>query len=245
MLPAVADAVRAARSVVALTGAGISAESGVPTFRGEEGLWRSFRPEDLATADAFARDPSLVWSWYRWRRQIIAGVRPNPGHVALARLEARLPRFTVLTQNVDGLHGLAGSVSVVKLHGNIWRARCTVEPGRIVDERPSDPSCSPDSHELPRCGCGALLRPDIVWFGETLDAKVLAQATEAVRTCDVLLIVGTSGLVYPVAALPEAARHAGATLVEINVARTPLTVIMDHVLRGPAGVVLPALDAAV
>jgi NAD-dependent deacetylase len=244
-LPAVADAVRAARSIVALTGAGISAESGVPTFRGADGLWRSFRPEDLATPEAFARDPSLVWNWYRWRRSLIAAVRPNPGHVALARLESRLRHVTVLTQNVDGLHRAAGSVALVELHGNIWRARCTADPARVFDGRLAAPDGPADSDELPRCECGALLRPDVVWFGEALDAKVFARATDVVRSCDVLLIVGTSGVVYPVAALPEAARQAGATLVEINLTPTPLTAMADYVLQGPAGVVLPALDALV
>jgi NAD-dependent deacetylase len=230
---------------VVLTGAGISAESGVPTFRGVDGLWRSFRAEDLATPEAFVRDPRLVWNWYRWRRTIIAGVRPNPGHVALARLESRLPHFTVLTQNVDGLHTAAGTVALVELHGNIWRARCTVEAGRVIDERLAAPASPVHLGELPRCECGALLRPDVVWFGEALDANLLALAGDTVRTCDVLLIVGTSGRVYPVAALPEAARHAGATLVEINLTETPLTPMVDYVLHAPAGVVLPALDALV
>jgi NAD-dependent deacetylase len=246
MLPAVAAAVRTGRSVVALTGAGISAESGVPTFRGAEGLWRSFRPEDLATPAAFARDPGLVWRWYRWRRNLVAAVQPNPGHLALARLESRLGRLTVLTQNVDGLHTRAGTRALVELHGNIWRARCTAEPHRVWNERPGTPEAPADPRgDPPRCPCGAWVRPDVVWFGESLDAGVLSRATEAVEGCDVLLMVGTSGLVYPAAALPQVAKGAGGVLVEINVADTPLTALADYVLRGPAGVVLPALDAAV
>ena len=246
----VADLLRSARSVAVLTGAGISAESGVPTFRGAEGLWRSFRAEELATPAAFARDPQLVWDWYRWRRQTIAGVSPNPGHLALVRLQRRLPGFALVTQNVDGLHRRAGSLSVIELHGNIWRARCTREPARVFDEAPASGAEAPlrwsERGELPSCpSCGAMLRPDVVWFGEPLDAAIIEKATEAVRACDVLLIVGTSGIVYPAAALPDAARRAGAPIVEINVAETPLTAIANFVLRGPSGSVLPALEAAV
>ena len=231
------EALRRARAVVAITGAGISAESGVPTFRGAEGLWRTFRPEDLATPQAFARDSALVWEWYLWRRGRIASVRPNAGHVALARMEGRFAAFTLLTQNVDGLHLDAGSRRLVELHGNIWRARCTVEPQRIFDQRGDAPG-----EAVPRCPCGALLRPDVVWFGEPLDPGALDRAVSAVRACDVLMVIGTSAVVYPVAGLPALARRGQATVVEINVGPTPLTPEADIVVRGPSGAILPELE---
>ncbi len=251
-----AAALARARQVVAITGAGISAESGVPTFRGAGGLWRTFRAEDLATPEAFARDPILVWEWYWWRRSRIAGARPNPGHVTLARLETRLPVFTLLTQNVDGLHTQAGSHNVVELHGNIWRARCSVhracvfdqraEPIPAVEETPGG-APSPARHasraDLPLCpSCAAVLRPDVVWFGEALDPEAVQAATDAVRACDVLLVIGTSAVVYPVAALPSMAKRAQATIVEVNVEETPLTADADIVLRGPSGTILPEVE---
>ena len=231
------EALRCARAVVAITGAGMSAESGVPTFRGSGGLWRTFRPEDLATPQAFARDPALVWEWYLWRRGRIAAARPNAGHVSLAQMERRFAAFTLLTQNVDGLHLDAGSRNLVELHGNIWRARCTEEPRRVFDQRGDTPG-----EELPRCPCGALLRPDIVWFGEPLDPVALDRAAAAVRACDVLLVIGTSAVVYPVAGLPSLARHGQAIVVEINVDQTPLTSEADIVVRGPSGAILPQLE---
>jgi len=231
------EALKGARAVVAITGAGISAESGVPTFRGSGGLWRTFRAEDLATPEAFARDPALVWEWYWWRRSRIAAARPNPGHLALARFEGRFPAFTLLTQNVDGLHVEAGSRDIIELHGNIWRARCTGEPRRVFDQRREMPG--PD---VPRCPCGALLRPDVVWFGEPLDPAAVDRAADAVRACDVLLVIGTSAVVYPVAALPSLARRGQAIVVEVNVDPTPLTAEADIVLRGPSGVILPEVE---
>ncbi len=232
-----AEALTRARAVVALTGAGISAESGVPTFRGSGGLWRTFRAEDLATPEAFARDPGLVWEWYRWRRGRIAGVQPNAGHVVLARFEHRWPSFALLTQNVDGLHRRAGSKKVVELHGTIWRARCTAERGRVVDESVAVTS------DVPTCpACGALLRPDVVWFGEALDPETVERASDAASSCDVLLVVGTSAIVYPAAALPALARRSGATVVEINIDATPLTAEAAIVLRGASGIVLPELE---
>jgi NAD-dependent protein deacetylase/lipoamidase len=225
---------RAARSVVALTGAGISAESGVPTFRGAQGLWKQFRPEDLATPEAFARDPKLVWEWYAWRRGLIAAVQPNPGHFALAHLEERAPAFVLATQNVDGLHTRAGSRRVVELHGSVWRLRC-VGCGTEREDR-SVPSELP-----PRCPCGALLRPGVVWFGEALPDHALREALEAVRGADVLLVVGTSSLVYPAAALPHAGLAAGAFVIEINPEPTPLSEHCQVTLRGRAAEVLPLL----
>ena len=231
-----------ARAVAVLTGAGVSAESGVPTFRGADGLWRNVRPEDLATPEAFARDPVLVWEWYRWRRRRMATVVPNPGHFALARMEVRIPAFTLITQNVDGLHARAGSRRLVELHGNIWRDRCSQNPAHLFERLPSESGGADEATPLPRCHCGALLRPDVVWFGEGLDPAHIEAAIAAVSTADLLLVVGTSSVVYPAAALPGTARQAGAHVVEINPEETPLSAGMDVVLRGPAGILLPELE---
>ena len=245
-LTRVAACVRAARSVVATTGAGISAESGVPTFRGPGGLWRTFSASDLATAEAFARDPRLVWEWYRWRRERIRPAQPNPGHFVLARFEKTLSHFQLVTQNVDGLHQRAGSRTLIELHGNIWRSRCAAGCGQVTevpgDGGPARPGDAPRT-DLPTCTCGGLLRPDVVWFGEALEPGHIERAMDAARACDVLLVVGTSAVVYPAAALPRVAHAAGALVVEINVEDTPLTAEADVVLRGPAAEVLPALEA--
>lgn len=222
--------------VVALTGAGVSAESGVPTFRGEDGLWRHYRPEELATPHAFARDPALVWEWYDWRRGLIAACRPNPAHVTLADMEARLPDFTLITQNVDGLHRLAGSQRLLELHGDIWRMRCTRQATSFEDRT------SPLPEMPPRCpDCGALLRPDVVWFGESLPSDVLQAACAACAACDLMLVVGTSALVQPAASLPLIAKQNGAALVEINPQPTPLSDQADLTLRQPAAQALPQL----
>ena len=226
-----------AERVAVLTGAGISAESGVPTFRGTGGLWREYRPEDLATPDAFARDPKLVWDWYDWRRGLIAGTEPNAGHHALARMEQRLPRFSLITQNVDGLHDLAGSRRVHKLHGDIWELRCTVCAHRGINRAVPLPEIPP------RCACGALLRPGVVWFGEMLPAEVLEQAWADASACDLFLVVGTSALVHPAAALPKAAAARGARVIEINTEETSISGSADLVLRGTAAALLPALAA--
>jgi NAD-dependent deacetylase len=222
-----------ARRVVALTGAGISAESGVPTFRGKEGLWRTFRAEDLATPEAFARDPVLVWEWYGWRRGLIAAVQANAGHVALARLDDTVPEFLLATQNVDGLHARAGSRRLVELHGSIWRLRCT---GCGAESEDRGPLTLP-----PRCACGALLRPGVVWFGEPLPEEALGRSFEAASRAQVVLVVGTSSLVYPAAALPRAALAEGAFVVEVNPEPTPLTSLCQVSLRGRAAELLPAL----
>jgi len=234
-----ADALRSARRITVLTGAGISAESGVPTFRGAEGLWRSFRAEDLATPEAFARDPKLVWEWYDWRRGLIAKVRPNAGHVGLARWEARFPDFVLITQNVDGLHPLAGSKAVLELHGDIWKTRCPAE-GTVRENKDV-----PLPEIPPRCpACGGLVRPHIVWFGEALDPAVIQAAYAASRASDVMVVVGTSAIVYPAAALPLAAAEGGATIIEINPDPTPLSEQAHITLRGKAGEILPLIDQA-
>lgn len=224
------------RRVTVLTGAGISAESGVPTFRGEEGLWRQYRPEELATPDAFARDPRLVWEWYDWRRGLIGECRPNPAHHILVDMEARLPDFTLITQNVDGLHHIAGNQRVIELHGNIWRMCCSRE-GTTHEDR-----MIPLSDLPPHCArCGALLRPDVVWFGEPLPAQALEAAFEAAATCDVMLVIGTSAVVQPAASFPLVARQNGAALVEINPQATVLSDYVDLILRQPAAQALPQL----
>ena len=243
MLPIPADlvdALRRARCIVALTGAGVSAESGVPTFRdAQTGLWARFDPRELATPAAFARQPRVVWDWYAWRRERVASAQPNAGHRALARLELVAPQFLLVTQNVDGLHARAGSRKLVELHGNIARVKCSRE-GTIVERWHDDDPTLP-----PRCEhCGAFLRPDVVWFEEMLPAGALAAAEDAAREAEILLVIGTSAEVYPAAALPSLAHAAGARIVEINPAPTPLSDDADDRLRGPAGQVLPALVAA-
>lgn len=236
--PELTAALARAGRVVVLTGAGVSAESGVPTFRdAQTGLWARYSPEALATPEAFARDPHLVWRWYRWRRELVGRAAPNPGHLALAALERLLPEVTLVTQNVDGLHRRAGSHRVIELHGNILRTRCSREP-HVLDE-------AADAADLPRCPrCDALGRPDVVWFGEPIPPAALEAATAAAGRCEVLLSVGTSSLVYPAAALPEMARAAGATIVEVNPQPTPLSARADFVLRGASGAVLPQLIEA-
>ncbi len=237
--PALLDKLRAARHVAVLTGAGISAESGVPTFRdAQTGLWARFDPLELASPQAFARDPRLVWEWYAWRRDLVAGAQPNPGHQALVALALRVPQLTLITQNVDNLHQAAGSPDVLELHGNIQRIKCSRD-GALVDEWV-------DTGEVPpRCPlCGAFLRPDVVWFGESLPAPVLFAAVAAARDCDLFLAIGTSALVQPAASLPLEALQRGAVVVEINPETTPLTHAVSHALTGPAGQVLPALLAA-
>ena len=235
MITDAAKRIREARAIAVLTGAGVSAESGVPTFRGEGGLWRQFRAEDLATPGAFARDPRLVWEWYDWRRQKIAACRPNPAHHALAALESVAAEFLLITQNIDDLHRKAGSRRLVELHGNIWRVRCTREA--TVSALPDVPL----AEIPPRCGCGALLRPDIVWFGETLPAEALDRAFRAADTCDLFLVVGTSALVQPAASLPLMAKRRGATVIEVNPDPTPISHLVGVSLQGKAGEILPAL----
>jgi len=226
-----------ARRVLVLTGAGCSAESGVPTFRGAGGLWRQFRPETLATPEAFARDPKLVWEWYDWRRQRIAQAQPNPGHYALVELEQRLgDGFALFTQNVDGLHERAGSQRVWRLHGDIWLLRCT---GCGRQERNL---AAPLPVLPPRCDrCGALFRPGVVWFGEPLPADVLDAAFAAARRAEVCLVLGTSSVVYPAARIPQSALESGARVVEINLEPTELSDRVHLSLRGRTGELLPQI----
>lgn len=236
---ALIDRLRVAKRIVAFTGAGISAESGLSTFRDKQnGLWAKYRPEDLATPDAFRRNPRMVWEWYEWRRGFVAKAEPNPGHHALARIEAARPGFLLATQNVDGLHERAGSRNLVELHGNISRTVC-------FDHRHPARSWEPVDEPPPRCArCGALLRPDVVWFGEALPEAALRRAREAAAHCDLFLSVGTSTLVHPAAELPFIAGANGATVIEINPDATPLSRLAGFVLREQAGQALPAIAAA-
>ena len=230
--------IAAAERILVLTGAGVSAESGVPTFRGPEGLWRQYRPEELATPEAFARDPRLVWEWYAWRRGLIAPLRPNPAHDALVRLESRAPAFLLATQNVDGLHHAAGSRRLVELHGSLWRVRCTACGSEREDRS------VPLSELPPRCRCGGLLRPGVVWFGESLPEAALQAAFAAGEACELVLVVGTSSVVYPAAAIAPAARARGAFVVEVNPDETPLTPLAHASFRGKAARILPSLLGA-
>jgi NAD-dependent deacetylase len=224
---------------VVLTGSGVSAESGVPTFReAQTGLWARFNPEELATPEAYQRDPQLVWEWYAWRRELVEKAGPNPGHEALVELERRVPQFVLITQNVDGLHRRAGNQNVIELHGNIRRSKCSREA--IVVEPHGDDTGVPPS--CPRCG--ASLRPDVVWFGEALPVGALNEAFDASRNCDLLFSVGTSGLVQPAASLPFEALRSGAVLVEVNPDETTLTRHASYSLRGRAGEMLPKLVKA-
>jgi len=229
------EKVVSAGAITVLTGAGISADSGVPTFRGTDGLWRNFRAEDLATPEAFERDPRLVWEWYNWRRELIASKQPNVAHLALAELERRCRDFWLITQNVDGLHRNAGSRKLSEIHGNIWKVRCT---GCGVVEENRDVPIS----ILPSCPhCRSLLRPHIVWFGEPLFADDLDTCSRVLKHCDVLLIIGTSGVVYPAAGFASIAKEAGAFVAEINLDPTPQSALVDVSLQGRAKDIVPLL----
>jgi len=236
ILPELIQRLASAKSVAVLTGAGVSAESGVPTFRdAQTGLWANYRPEELATPGAFRRNPRLVWEWYEWRRKLVADARPNPAHLALAEMENIFPQFNLITQNVDGLHQRSGSRRVIELHGNITRTKCFDE-NTVV-------STWKDTGDIPpKCpNCGGLLRPDVVWFEESLPAGEMQRAVKASATCDVFFSIGTSTVVYPAASLPSEALRCGATVVEINPQPTPLTPHAQFTLAGAAGTVLPEL----
>ncbi len=259
------EILRRAERVVVLTGAGVSADSGVPTFRGEEGLWKRHRPEELATPEAFARDPRLVWEWYAWRRELVAPCEPNAAHRALADWARRRDGVTLVTQNVDGLHGRAADVGQrtdagtadrpgadggtprragadpIELHGSLFRVRCTACPGRYPHRDPVDTT---SERSLPRCrACGALLRPDVVWFGEPLPSEALRRAFEAAGDAEACLVVGTSGVVFPAAGIATAAAASGATLIEVNPEATALSGLTEVALRARAAIAVPALLA--
>jgi NAD-dependent deacetylase len=230
---------RQVKRITILTGAGVSAASGVPTFRGDGGLWRSYRAADLATPQAFARDPALVWEWYAWRRATVAACRPNRAHEVIAAWTMRNPHCQLITQNVDDLHVRAGSERLVRLHGSIWELACWNGcAGRWRDER------VPLPERLPRCiACGGLARPGVVWFGESLDPRDV-EAALAATDCDVYLTVGTSAVVYPAAGFLDEARRRGAFTAEINLETTPASSGVDLMLRGRAEEVLDAIAPA-
>ncbi|MET1159627.1 MAG: NAD-dependent protein deacetylase [Thermoprotei archaeon] len=235
MIKAVAEIIATSRYCIAFTGAGISAESGIPTFRGKNGLWEKYKPEELATPEAFQRNPVRVWEWYRWRLGIVLSAKPNPAHYALAELEKIGIVKCVITQNVDGLHQQAGSKCVIELHGNIRRAKCINCGYRVWWSKP--PEKIP-----PRCPkCGGLLRPDVVWFGEPLPREEWEKAVREASRADVVLVIGTSGVVYPVALIPYMVKEKGGIVVEINLDTTPITEIADYSLRGRAGELLPKI----
>lgn len=225
----------ASRSITVLTGAGISADSGVPTFRGADGLWKNFRAEDLATPEAFERDPRLVWEWYNWRRGLLATKQPNDAHRTIVELERRCPNFWLITQNVDGLHRDAGSRKLSEIHGNIWRVRCT-SCGAAAINRDVPISIPPSCAH-----CGSLLRPHIVWFGESLFTDDLDHCSSVLKHCDVLLVIGTSGVVYPAARFASIAKEAGAFVAEINLDPTPQSALVDISLQGRAKDLVPLL----
>jgi NAD-dependent deacetylase len=224
--------------LLVITGAGISNESGIPTFRGADGLWKNYRAEELATPWAFERDPETVWKWYDWRRSIIGRAEPNPGHLAIKELEDRFENFLLITQNVDGLHGRTGVTKMVEIHGNLWRVRCMREDtiSMLMDV--------PLAAVPPRCQCGALLRPDVVWFGESLPGEALERSFRALEICDTLIVAGTSGGVYPVASFPEIVKSNGGFVIEVNTEETPISRTADISLIGRSGEILPALVEA-
>ncbi len=221
---------------VVFTGAGISAESGVPTFRGQNGLWKRFRVEDLATPEAFEANPQRVWEWYCWRRELVSRLNPNPGHLAVAQFERSVSNFCLITQNVDGLHDRAGNRRILKLHGDIWEVRCLAcHQTRVNLEVPL---LFP-----PRCHCGGMLRPAVVWFGEMLPVGIFQQAVREAESCQLFFSVGTSAEVYPAAQLPAVAGRRGAYVVEVNIERSAAAEAADEVLLGKAGEILPELQA--
>jgi NAD-dependent deacetylase len=238
--PELVTILRSSGHIAALTGAGASQESGLRTFRDRmDGLWAQYRPEDLATPEAFERDPELVWEFYAMRRLKAGEVQPNTGHFALVEMERHVPHFTLITQNVDGLHRRAGSKSVVELHGNITRIKCSRGCG-VFTEWEETPG------KAPICPiCGAKLRPDVVWFGEMLPSDELATAVQAARMCNVFFSIGTSGLVQPAATLPLLAKQNGAVIVEVNAEETPLTPVVDYFFQEKSGEILPKLVRAV
>jgi NAD-dependent deacetylase len=243
--PRLARRVAAARRAVVLTGAGVSEESGLGTFRGPGGLWEEFRPEDLATPEAFARQPRRVWDWYAARHRTMAAASPNAAHRALARWPALFPSFLLVTQNIDQLHQRAGSPEVVELHGTLMAARCASCGARRPMGELIEPAGPAVADRPPRCSCGGLWRPDVVWFGEELPKEAIDRAQRAAATCDLFVSAGTSATVFPAAGLIALARQAGALIIEVNPEATAFSALADLRLPGAAGHHLPALTAAI
>lgn len=223
-----------ADSITVLTGAGISSESGIPIFRGNEGLWNNFKPEELASPQAFKQNPELVWQWYDWRRNIINDAKPNAGHFALAEIERQKHKFTIITQNIDGLHHLAGNQNITEMHGNIWETRCencgVIERNYEVPLTILPPQCS---------NCESILRPNIVWFGEIIPMEVIDRGLLAIEECDLMLIIGTSGVVEPAASMGLIAKQSNKKVIEINLEPTPNSGLYDISIRGKSGEILP------
>lgn len=230
------DILKGATSVFVMTGAGVSAESGVPTFRGKDGLWKNYSVQDLATPNAFKRNPGLVWDWYHWRQNIILKAQPNAAHYALVELENRFGRFLLLTQNVDNLHRRAGSKRVLEIHGNIFRTRCC-KCGKLLSYTATQGA----PVQLPQCDCGGLLRPDVVWFGEAIPQTIWTESLEYLNTAQVAVFCGTSGVVWPAAAIPGIAIERGITTIEINLEPTPFSSIVDVSIIAKAGDILPEI----
>ncbi len=232
---AATDLLQNAKHLIALTGAGISKESNVPTFRGKDGLWKQYNAMDLATPQAFHRNPQLVWEWYTWRQELIAKCEPNPAHLTLAKWEHNGLLKTLITQNVDGLHRRAGSTQILEVHGNLWTLKCTK---CTYQSRLSQPT-----QGIPLCPeCQSNLRPDVVWFGESLPSSIMDQVFKELQTADIIVVVGTSALVQPAASFPLIVKQNGGQILEVNVETTPLTTSADIHLTGKAGEVLPQLD---
>ena len=241
---AAVTALQSARSVVVLTGAGVSAESGVPTFRGAGGLWRTYQATSLATPEAFSRDPKLVWEFYNYRREVLEPLEPNSGHYAIAAMEERVPNFTLITQNIDNLHRLAGTKNLVELHGNIWRVRCTNTTCQS-SENPHENRKVPIDPLPPCCKeCGSLLRPHIVWFGEMLDPDAIRSAIQASQESDFFIVAGTSAVVQPAAGMPILARQEGAFVLEVNPEETELSGTVNESVQENSGTALPNLFEA-
>ncbi len=234
-LEKVREVLKGAKYLVVLAGAGLSQESGIPTFRGADGLWKQFRPEELATFDAFRKNPDLVWEWYCWRRSIIARAEPNPGHYAIVEMEKRFEQFFLITQNVDGLHRRAGNKKFVEIHGCIWESRC-LNCHNVIEDHEID------HRKIPPCRkCGGRLRPNVVWFGEAIPDMSLRKSIYSAQNCDVMIVVGTSGYVQPAASLPFHAKQNNAFVIDVNVEATPVSEIADVFLQGKAGEILPAI----
>jgi NAD-dependent deacetylase len=235
-LEAAARALAGARRVAVVSGAGISAESGVPTFREQGGIWSTVRIEEVAVPEALRRNPRKVWEFYEGRRRNMQSVQPNPGHQAIAEMEAVFGEVVTITQNIDGLHQRAGSTRVIELHGSLWKERCLDDCGAVHDPFPYPAPALP-----PPCACGSVLRPSVVLFGELLPPGAMEEAGRVAAACDACLVVGTSGAVWPAAGIPLVARDAGRTTIEVNPTDTEISGELDVLLRGPSGVVLPAL----
>lgn len=236
--PDIVDSIARAKKISVLTGAGVSAESGIPTFRGAGGMWEKYDIWKLATVRGFEENPQLVWEWYQHRQAEVIRAKPNAAHETIAEMERYFDVFTVVTQNIDGMHARAGSRNIVELHGNIWRMRC-VRDSTVMD------LTAPVKEIPPLCQCGSLMRPDVVWFGEQLPEEAIERASKAAVESDVMFVIGTSAQVYPAAALPVLTHHSGGKVIEVNLEPTSVTDFADASFFAPAGSVMPVVWRAV